>query len=297
MVDKNNLPVHHLESHARKNISFDIDRFSRMHPDVRAPYPHRNLFYTVHYVEKGRGQHIIDFESFNVEPNTMFFITPGQVHFWQLQGSIQGWVIKFKEEFLLLIPSEKGLIDKFDFFHNMLGSPRICLEKDQRDPLFLTIGLMEQEYQSDSYERIENLQCYLRIFLNQIQRIHIDRKIQGNISKKPAIIKNFMELATQYFISQRGISFYADKLGISEFHLHDLIKKATGKTPGQIIRNETILEAKRSLAHTDLTVAEIGYKLGFDDPSYFSRFFKRETGVKPSSFRLNIQEKYHIFPG
>ena len=65
-------------------------------------------------------------------------------------------------------------------------------------------------------------------------------------------------------------------------------------TPGKIINNEIALEAKRQLAYTDLTIAEICYKLNFEDPSYFSRFFRRETGMTPNVFRKHIGEKYHF---
>lgn len=290
------LPVHLLESHAQDDISFEINRFRRMHPDVKASYPHRNLFYTIHYVERGKGSHIIDFESFPVGPEAMFFITPGQVHFWQLKGLIQGWVIKFKEDFLLFSSLESGILDRLDFFHNVGGIPAFAIEKDQKTAIAETLRLMGKEYESDSYGRVENLQCYLRIFLNQIQRIFVPQKDLKKLPKRTILIKDFKTILSKNFLSERCLSFYANKLGVSEFHLHDLVKKAFGITPGQMIRNEIVLEAKRSLAHTDITIAEIAYNLEFEDPSYFSRFFKRETGISPGTFRTKIREKYRIFP-
>lgn len=89
---------------------------------------------------------------------------------------------------------------------------------------------------------------------------------------------------------------YAAKIGISASHLSDTIKAVTGVSPGHIIRQEIALESQRLLAHSQLTAAEIGYRLNFDDPAYFGRFFKRECGQSPSAFRYQIREKYQITP-
>lgn len=294
----NQLPEHHFESHAlRSDLSFDIDRFSRMHPDVRAPYPHRNQFFTIHYIEQGRGRHVIDFESHSVQAGSLFFITPGQVHFWQLEGGIQGRVIRFKQDFLLFASSEQDLFDHYEFFFRVDGPPCIMLNQEQAGLIGQTMILMQAEYESDTYGQLENLQCYLRILLNQIQGIFLKKQNKAHSAKKSAVIKKFKKLVSRHFKTQNSVPFYSDQLGVSEFHLYDTVKKAIGMTPGQIIRNEIILEAKRLLAHTEMTVAEIGYMLGFEDPAYFSRFFKRETRFSPTAFRSHIQEKYQTFTG
>ena len=97
------------------------------------------------------------------------------------------------------------------------------------------------------------------------------------------------------FVHERSVEAYAKMLNVSTAHLHDTVRTTTGLTPGQIIRQEITLEAKRLLTHTKLTSAEVGYKLAFDDPAYFGRFFKREVGLSPSSFRKSIPEKYQLF--
>jgi AraC-like DNA-binding protein len=115
-----------------------------------------------------------------------------------------------------------------------------------------------------------------------------------DVIRGASLVNLFKKMVSNNFLAHRSPSYYAEKLEICEAHRHDLTKENTGLTPGQIIRKEIALEAKRQLAHTDNTVAEIGYELHFDDPSYFGRFFKRETGLSPKSFRLHIREKYQI---
>ena len=85
---------------------------------------------------------------------------------------------------------------------------------------------------------------------------------------------------------------YADQLGVTVSHLSGSVKAVTGLTPGQLIRQEVVLEAKRLFTHTDLTSAEIGHRLSFDDPSYFGRFFKRETAMTTMQFRESIAINY-----
>ena len=102
-----------------------------------------------------------------------------------------------------------------------------------------------------------------------------------DVMRGSALVSLFKKMVSKNFLTQRFTSYYAEKLGISEAYLHELTKENTGLTPGQIIRKEIVMEAKRMLAHTTDTISEIGYKLSFEDPSYFGRFFKRETGLSP----------------
>ncbi len=81
---------------------------------------------------------------------------------------------------------------------------------------------------------------------------------------------------------------YAKELGVSQNYLNDTVKSVTGKSAGQLIHNQVLKQAKMCLSHSNLDIAEIGYRLGFEDPSYFSRFFKKHSGYSPSVFRKTI---------
>jgi AraC family transcriptional regulator, transcriptional activator of pobA len=83
-----------------------------------------------------------------------------------------------------------------------------------------------------------------------------------------------------------SVNEYADKLAITPNHLTQTVNQLTGKTSSQIIKSKQVLEIKRLLVHTNLTVTEIANRLNFPDQSYFTRFFKRETGVSPLQYRF-----------
>ena len=266
-----------------------------MRPIARASYAHRHSFYEILYIEQGKGMHVIDFKPYSVEPASLYFLSPGQVHFWELSNGLEGSAIMFTEEFLFSFPSKQSLINELLIFHNISDSPQLKLSRDQDELIHQTVHHMHKEYLSNEYGRVSILQSYLRILLVRIQRMFTADRIKRNSALPSSLVNNFKKIVSEHFLTQGKVSFYADKLGVSEANLYEVVKKVTGMTPGQIIRNEIVIEAKRQLAHTDLKIAEIGYKLDFDDPSYFGRFFKRETGRSPNAFRLHTREKYHIF--
>jgi AraC family transcriptional regulator, transcriptional activator of pobA len=289
-----NLPIHTFETFSHEESSFSIMSFNEMGSLSRTPLPHRHSFYEIIYIKQGQGTHVIDFESYPIKQESIYLFSPDRIHFWELTGSLEGKSIKFSENFLLFSPFEHTLIDYLDFFHNIEYPPNLNLERTQAENIGNLLNRIEDEYQSEAYAHDLKILSYLIILLVDIQRIFMSGKNKKSMIKGSAFVNLFKKMVSKEFLTQRSVAFYASKLRISEAHLYDLVKQNTGLTPGQIIRKEIALEAKRLLAHTDDTIAEIGYKLHFDDPSYFGRFFKRETGLSPNDFRLHIREKYQI---
>ncbi len=291
-----NLPVHPFKSASDKADDFSIKSFSEMGSLSSTPLPHRHAFYEIIYIKQGKGAHVIDFETYPIGPGSLYLFSPDQIHFWQITKPVDGVRIKFSENFLLLPPAELYLTEYLDFFHNAESPPHLILNDGEGDEIKTLFDRIEKEYQSDAYVRDLKIRSYLMILLIEIQRIIMAGYGKKDAIRGSALVSRFRKMVAKNFLTQRFTSYYAEKLGISEAYLHELTKENTGLTPGQIIRKEIALEAKRMLAHTTDTMSEIGYKLGFEDPSYFGRFFRRETGLSPKSFRAHILEKYQIFP-
>jgi AraC family transcriptional regulator, transcriptional activator of pobA len=291
---KKNLPVHTFKSISDGESNFSIRSFSEMGSLSRTSLPHRHAFYEIIYIKQGEGSHIIDFEAYPVIPGSLYLFSPEQIHFWQLVKPLDGISIKFSENFLLLSPSEIYISEYLDFFHNAEYPPTLVLDKGNSEETEYLLKRIEKEYHSDGYVRDLKIRAYLTILLLEIQRIFIEGIQKREVLRGSAIVSLFKKMVSKSYLKYRTAAYYAEKLRISEAYLHELTKENTGQTPGQIIRKEIAMEAKRMLAHTTDTISEIGYKLGFDDPSYFGRFFKRETGLSPKSFRSDILEKYQI---
>lgn len=291
-----NLPVHTFKSFADNADNFSIRSFNEMGALSSTPLPHRHAFYEIIYIRQGEGVHVIDFETYPIIPESLYLFSPDQIHFWQLKNPLDGMSIKFNENFLLLSPSELYLSEYLDFFHNAEYPASLTLDNGKGDEIKDLFNRIDGEYHSRGYIRDLKIRSYLVILLIEVQRLFMSGSGKRDVIRGSAIVSLFKKMVSKNFLTQRSTVYYAHKLGISDAYLHELTKENTGMTPGQIIRKEIAMEAKRMLAHTTDNISEIGYKLGFDDPSYFGRFFKRETGFSPKSFRSHILEKYQILP-
>ncbi len=288
-----NLPVHTFKSFSDES-NFSIRPFSKMSALSSTPHPHRHAFYEIIYLIEGEGSHIIDFEPYPIIPESLYLVAPDQIHFWQLTKPLDGVSIKFSENFLLLSPSELYMSEYLDFFHNTEFPPSLTLENGKGEEIAYLFNRIDREYHSNGYIRDLKIRSYLVILLIEIQRLFMAGSGKRAVIRGAALVSLFKKMVSKNFLTERSTAYYAEKLGISEAYLHELTKENTGLTPGQIIRKELAMEAKRMLAHTTDTISEIGYKLSFDDPSYFGRFFKRETGLSPKSFRSYILKKCQI---
>lgn len=112
-----------------------------------------------------------------------------------------------------------------------------------------------------------------------------------NANRDYDILSRYRELLEQHFRSERGLDFYASRLSISPQRLNLACKARAGKTASEILHERIVIEAKRCLIYMELTVAEVGYDLGFDDPAYFSRFFSQRVGQPPGAYREMLQRE------
>lgn len=257
--------------------------------------PHRHTFYEILYLTSGEGYHIIDSEPHRIKTPIFYFISPGQVHFWELTKVFEGHFLMFNEDFLVFPSSGLNSIEEVTFFYTVGESPELSLNTEQALQINELLHSIEDEYRVKEANRASVLRAYLHILITRLQRFSNGNKNENKSAGHSSMVRKFKHLVSENFLKNLSVQDYADKIGISVSHLSNTLKTMTGLTPAQIIHNEVLLEAKRLLIHTDLTVSEAGYQLSFEDPSYFSRFFKRETGLSPKQFRINIREKYQRF--
>jgi AraC-like DNA-binding protein len=273
---------------AHPEIPFEYLSFSTAPAVAQATYPHRHDFYEVLYVTGGVGTHFIDFNAYPIEPNTFYFISPGQVHYWETTVPIEGEIFVFTDDFLLFAPADYMILHELSFFHTVEGSPTLQLNEIDHLRVASLFRAAAEEFQAYDFRAASVLRAYLHILLVQIQRIcAIQEAKAGNGQDKIAqkLTRRFKQLIAKQSVTKQSVQDYADQLSVTVSHLNKTVKATTGYTPGQLVRQEIVLEAKRLFQHTDLTATEIGYRLAFDDPSYFGRFFKREVGVSPGQFR------------
>ncbi|MFF4416877.1 helix-turn-helix domain-containing protein [Streptosporangium sp. NPDC001559] len=280
------LPMHEIEVPVPMGLSpFAVGTFDEMGSWSRAAFPHRHVFYEILYVSAGSGTHTVDFRSSPIRPDTMYFIAPGQVHHWTYEVPMQGTLVLFTEEFLLWQ-------EEPPFFHGLSERAELRLSGVEAERMARLLGLMCEEYRGRGAGFASMLQSYLQILLVTSGRLLEAGNGGGAVTRSSVLARAFTRLVAKHVIDVRSVRAYAERLGVTSGHLAETVKEATGRSPGEVIRDALTLEAKRLLVQSDLSVAQIARALAFDDASYFGRFFKREAGVTPGDFRREIREKY-----
>jgi AraC family transcriptional regulator, transcriptional activator of pobA len=273
---------------------FALTKFEAISKLAQADYPHSHDSYEILYISEGEGNHIIDFEPYPIQPNVFYFISKGQVHFWQLTKPLKGYALLFPEEFLGFPSSDIIRAHDFTFFDHVGHAPFLAVDQEHLKMTGRLLGDIEQEFYNENEQSITVLRSYLHILLTKLHRLYIADHPDESSEATSSLVREFNQLVSEHFLKEHSVQDYADRIGISASHLRDSVKAVTGHAPGHIIRQKLVLEAKRLLANSSETVAEIGYHLNFDDPSYFGRFFRRETNMSPAAFRKQIRGKYQI---
>jgi AraC family transcriptional activator of pobA len=282
--------IGHFINEPTNPTEFEIMRFDEMdEPEVDDI--HKHTFYEILWTEKGISKQTIDYKEYEVLPNSLFFISPNQVHQFEEWKPLKGGTILFTEDFFLLNHNNKDKLFELSFLDNFYANPCIQLDKINFADIKQTIDLIANEQKrADKSQTIT--QSLLHILLAQVQRC-IDKETDKTVSKKYLILfKQFKNLLDKHFAENKTTSYFAQQLHITAHHLNLITKEVTGKTASEVIRARSILEAKRLLTFTDKTVSEIAFELNYTDSSYFAKTFKSETNVSPMEFKTEMSEKY-----
>lgn len=242
------------------------------------PHAHKHDFYMILLIEKGSGIHTIDFKAHEVKDKMIFFLAPGQAHQWELSKDTSGYQLMFSLKFLL--PGSQ----RFPYF-NLSASPFLPLNDTQYENLVQELEKMEQEVVDSEDLYIDILQSRLQLVLLLIKRWYSENFEVQEFAPDHRIINNFLGLLETHYTSHSEVSFYANEMSVTANYLNQVCRKKSGITAGDYIRERILLEAKRMLTFTKLDIKEIAYTLGFNDTSYFSRFFRKYTSSSPQEFR------------
>lgn len=298
---KNDIPLRRLSSESfdmdpkYDNESLYVSRVSDFDPQMaQATYPNRHTFYEILWATGGQGAHYIDFVEYEVQPNTLFFISPGQVHFWDLHEPLEGIFVMFEPEFFHLHHPDPEFMYHFDYFHRTDTLPLINVPSNQAEKYHTLTSQMLDEFKHPRTGQKIVLSSLLQLLLTYAQRDYNGLQTESDVTRESIISNQFQNLLAENFIQLQSVNEYADLLHVSTSYLTRVIKEHTGLTAGELIRQRIVLAAKRLLVYTNRTVAEIAHELNFNDPSYFSRYFKREVQTSPLEFRRYFRRKITV---
>jgi AraC family transcriptional activator of pobA len=244
--------------------------------------PHHHDAYMLMYVQDaGSGSSMIDFRHYEMPAGRLFLFSSGQAH-QQMADRVQGKSVVFSEAFM----QSTGITahDAFVLFSSVYQHPYLDLNPKLQHYFFQLTGLMEMELK-EAKPNQGILSRYLYILLNYlIQECHLQISLltPKRHSERLFRLSSLIEL---HYSEHKSIQFYADALDITAKHLNSLCRDYLGKTVAEMQHERLLIESKRLLYFSSLSIKEIAYRLGFEDASYFVRFFRRLTGLTPAHFR------------
>jgi len=260
----------------------EIDAKHEGHGDV----PHRHDYYTVLWSHTATGKHFVDFQEYALVPDHIFFIGPGQVHQVLTEPNPSGIVILFTREFLQLNGIRESFITNLKLFRDCTDNAPLPLASEQKLRLKQYANEMLAAFQSDQDFKYEALGAYLRLFLiecNNTCTLAPEPTMESPMGRQ--LLSQFKDLVEKEHKHWHKVGDYADTLSITPSYLNNVIKHFLGKTAKEYILDRILLEAKRLAVFSDLNAKQIGYELGFDDPSNFSKFFRKASGQTLAKFR------------
>jgi AraC family transcriptional regulator, transcriptional activator of pobA len=289
-MEKNNqIPIYSLQAFSspeRKSQQFQVEVFDA-NRHFQVMYPHRHDFFEVLFLLKGSGFHVIDSNKYEISPPCMFFLSPGQAHKLELSHDIEGYIFIFTSDFYQLDRSNPNRLIEYPFFYTIHQNNPPLHFNNWEDVIFLdslfnkAIKLVSNEENKTT----ELLRSFLDIILNYSANLYpVDENLLVK-GKGHLLVKRFYQLLEKRYRENLTVTNYADILSVTPNHLTQTLKQLTGKTSLEIIKSKQLLEIKRLLVHTNLGVSEISNQMNFADQSYFTKFFKRETGLLPLAYR------------
>lgn len=263
-----------------------VDRFAtylEKHKDLL--FPHRHSFYHFVVFTKASGSYTIDFSRFEARPWEAYFMAPGQIHEWDFEPGVDGYVINFNAGFFQSFLLRPAFFERFSFFDGDAGQGVIQIPETQRTLVTSICERLLAAYHAEGaasadYERV--LLMHLLMLFEQCSQPNAYARTKGY---NQTLLRNFQQLIDQHYGNMRLPKDYADMLFVTPNHLNALCKEYLGMQAGEVVRNRVLLEAKRLLVATDKPVAAIAQQLGFNDSSYFTKFFKKSAQVTPEEFR------------
>ncbi len=243
------------------------------------PHSHLHLFQCL-IITTGRGRLTDETGIREVHPDMLAYSPPGVVHGWEFTPDTQGYVVSFTQDYL------SAATDGQDVAHILAGLGEFNHLTILRSG-DLAKALRYVEEMADEFDRGPRRRSVLRSLLTLLlTRTFADQADSGVKERAPGFsLFRFRLLVDQHFRTERAPEFYAAQMGMTPARLNSYCRMFTDRTAAQSIRDRVLMEAKRQLAFSALPVSEIAYDLGYEDPAYFSRIFRKEVGESPQEFR------------
>ncbi|WP_375739974.1 helix-turn-helix domain-containing protein [Pseudomonas boanensis] len=259
-----------------------IPKRSSLHHWEIKPHRHADLFQLL-YVQ--RGQAVVEVEGRRTEVlEAAIQVTPPLcVHGFQFSEDIEGYVLTIAAPLVAQLEEQLGAP-----LTVLASSGSYPVGRDRRY-INMLFTLLHQEYEGSAPARDLLLHSLVNLLI-----VWISRRNQQNVppdnrdERNRQLLGRFIKLVEQHYREHLTVETFAHRLGMSSVYLNTLCRQLAGQTALQIVHQRLLLEAKRNLIYTRMTISQLSDSLGFSDPTYFSRFFRRLSGQSPNAFRHSV---------
>ncbi len=247
--------------------------------------PHIHDFEELIIGVEGKISHFIDFDDETVYAPFVSFVTQGKPHLLRPQiheSKCDLWVIRFRSEFM-----SETIFNLYGYFHNRAN---ITLPTNRCFGRLTSLCEMMHDEVQRPHPNLSIIKQLLTTLLTMVYNEKPEDPEQESSNAHSQTYANFLRILEENFRRPEKISFYAEKLFMSERNLNLICQEVMQQSVGEIIETRKLTEAKNLLINTNKTVAEIGFELGYNEKAYFSKVFKRKTGQTPSAFRNEMKQ-------
>ncbi len=274
------------------NAEFDIitleDLFGRK--DIgHSPYePHLVEFYIIIFIQKGKGRHTVDFSEYKYDKGSLITIRKDQIHKFHLNKNVKGKILLFTDLFMVSYLEKLEALKSLQLFNEILGSPKIQLQKREFEEICDLTQRMEKEYHNiNDHYSLGIIRSELHILIAKLYRIKTNKIELFQDRKYLSEFIEFQNLVEDNAAQTTKVKDYASKLGISTKTLNTITKSIINKTAKEFIDDICTKQIKRLLINTELSIKEIAHQSGFEESTNFYKYFKRQTNITPEKFRNN----------
>jgi AraC-like DNA-binding protein len=283
------IPTYSLKPDQSGNQHFRVYNYNNAFPNrAEVLVPHKKDYFLMIFIRKGGSRFWIDQSSHLLKDNALYLINPGQVVVKEEMMKQSSTGIAFTYEFLTF--GENASLGELPIIKNPAKGHEIVF--NENDMIFIEdiLAQINIAYENPDKWQRRMLGGYLTVLLTYLSKLYQQQFLVDDTPEEHALLNMFLKEVNVRFKYMHEVKEYAALMQISCNRLSESVKQQSGKAAIKHIHDRLIMEARRLLMHSDKTLKEIAYILGFSEVSYFSRFFKRETGTTPAVYRVNIRE-------
>jgi len=281
---------HTLVNPVDQQLAFRIRSFDN---DSRLSEVQRQPFSSILWVKEGAGNLQVDFAAYDLQKDSVLFLSPFQPFSIKAETFVKGLIIDFHTDFFCLMKHQKEAAFCGLLFNNIYDPPFITLSDKEAALFELLTEQIIVEVQKNELAQHELLVSTLKIMMIHSCRLRLEQQASARESLQennhPYVLQNLKEAIDKHFREKHSANEYAEVLNISAKALAKITKQHFNKTLTDLIAERIVIEAKRDLYMTTKQVKEIAYDLGFKDEYHFSRYFKNNTTVSPVIYRKTLK--------